>query len=302
MKALKVQQPGLLEVLDVERPKIRPGFCLVKVQAVALNPTDHKHLHYISCEGCTLGCDYAGIIEEVRPGSSLKKGDRIFGFLHGANLEHPEDGAFSQYTLVREGLQAIIPKSLSFEQAASLGVAITTVGMGLCQTLQLPLPGDRSSENTSVLIYGGSTATGTMAIQIARLAGLDVITTCSPANFALVKSLGASVAFDYNDPRCAEDIFKHTRGQLYHALDCISEGKSVEICSEGLSKDTAVQPARYCSTLPVDFPRKDVISTFILAYTAVGEAFHKIIDHPANVNDYNAAKKFWGIYKRRGLG
>jgi NADPH:quinone reductase-like Zn-dependent oxidoreductase len=169
MRALKVKQAGVLELREVEIPEIRPGFCLVKVYAVALNPTDYKHLHYIECTGCSLGCDYAGIVERVGPDSIYKKGDRIAGFVHGGNTTHPEDGAFAQYTLVREGLQFKIPEDLSFEQASSFGVSITTVGMGLCRTLQLPLPGDRPSEETTIFIYGGSTATGTVAIQIAKL-------------------------------------------------------------------------------------------------------------------------------------
>jgi NADPH:quinone reductase-like Zn-dependent oxidoreductase len=169
MKALKVLKAGELAVKEVEIPQLRPGFCLVRVKAVALNPTDFKHLHYIECTGCTLGCDYAGIVEEVGADSRLKKGDRIAGFVHGGNTTHPEDGTFSEYVLVREGLQFVIPESMGFEEAASLGVAITTVGLALCQTLELPLPTEKSMPGTQVLIYGGSTATGTVAIQIANM-------------------------------------------------------------------------------------------------------------------------------------
>jgi NADPH:quinone reductase-like Zn-dependent oxidoreductase len=126
-------------------------------------------------------------------------------------------------------------------------------------------------------------------------AGLDIVTTCSTANFSLVKSLGASVAFDYKDPQCAENIVKHTRGRVRHAFDCISDQDSVMMCSKVLSHDGSSQPARYCSTLPVEFPREDVVSTFILGYTAVGEAFHKFLDFPADFQAYEAARQFWGV-------
>jgi NADPH:quinone reductase-like Zn-dependent oxidoreductase len=125
--------------------------------------------------------------------------------------------------------------------------------------------------------------------------GLDVITTCSPANFDLVKSLGASAAFDYQAPDCGEAINAYTKGKLHHALDCISEEASAAICSKALSKDTSSQAAKYCSTLPVQFPREDVVSTFILGYTVVGEAFHKIVDFPAKPEDYEFATKFYRI-------
>jgi hypothetical protein len=127
--------------------------------------------------------------------------------------------------------------------------------------------------------------------------GLKVITTCSPANFTLVKSLGASAAFDYVDPRCGEAINEHTKGELYHVLDCISDEASMLICSKAISDDTS-QVARYCSLLPIQVPREDVVSTFILAYTAVGEAFHKFVDFPANADDYHFACKFYSICQK----
>jgi NADPH:quinone reductase-like Zn-dependent oxidoreductase len=169
MRALKVLGAGELEIQEVEVPRPRPGYCLVRTKAVALNPTDFKHLHYIECTGCSLGCDYAGIVEEVGPGSWLKKDDRVAGFVHGGNTTHPNDGTFAEYVLVKEGLQVIIPEGLTFEEAAGLGVAITTVGLALGRMLKLPLPTERVSQGIPVLVYGGSTATGTVAIQIAKL-------------------------------------------------------------------------------------------------------------------------------------
>ncbi|KAF1915607.1 oxidoreductase-like protein [Ampelomyces quisqualis] len=298
MKALKVTQAGELTAQEVDVPKLRPGFCLVLVKAVALNPTDFKHLYGIECTGCTLGCDYAGIVEEVGADSILKRGDRVAGFVHGANMAHPEDGTFAEYVLAREGLQYIIPEGMRFEEAASFGVAIATIGMALCQSLRLPLPMETCSQNLWVLIYGGSTATGTVAIQTAKLAGLNVITTCSPANSGLVKSLGASAAFDYRDAGCGEAIRAQTQGSLHHAFDCISDDASAAVCAKALAQSTPSQPSRYCSTLPVQCPREDVVSNFVLAYTAPGEAFHKFIDFPANREDYEFAKKFFRVFQQ----
>ena len=49
--------------------------------------------------GCTVGCDYSGVVEEV--GSKVtkqwQKGDRIAGFVHGVNKTEPEDGCFAEY-------------------------------------------------------------------------------------------------------------------------------------------------------------------------------------------------------------
>ena len=133
-----------------------------------------------------------------------------------------------------------IPENLSDEQAATLGVGITTVGQALYQCLGLPLPG-RKHDGATLLVYGGSTATGSLAIQFAKRwveyivrcdcdgikelilrprSGCTVITTCSPRNFTFVKSLGASEAFDYKDADCGKNVSfaNHIRYQIHPKL------------------------------------------------------------------------------------
>jgi NADPH:quinone reductase-like Zn-dependent oxidoreductase len=72
-------------------------------------------------------------------------------------------------------------------------INISNVGQDLYQSLQLYLPNGpaRSTEKTTLLIYGDSTATGNLAIQYAKLSGLTVVTAFSPKTFDYVKSLGA---------------------------------------------------------------------------------------------------------------
>jgi NADPH:quinone reductase-like Zn-dependent oxidoreductase len=62
-----------------------------------------------------------------------------------------------------------IADNVSFEAGATLGVGVTTVGQGLYQSLGLPLPPAKVETHTPILIYGGSTATGALAIQYAKL-------------------------------------------------------------------------------------------------------------------------------------
>jgi NADPH:quinone reductase-like Zn-dependent oxidoreductase len=114
-------------------------------------------------------------------------------------------------------------------------VGVTTVGQGLYQSLGLPLPGSGEKTDEPLLVYGGSTATGSLAIQFAVLSGCEVVTTCSPRNFPFVKALGASEAFDYNDPECAKKIREYTGDKLTKVFDCISEGDSPKISSEAIS-------------------------------------------------------------------
>lgn len=146
---------------------------LVKIHSVALNPTDWKHIAYkLNGPNSMLGCDYAGTV--VKVGSNITKqfcpGDRVCGCAHGANFDQPFDGVFSEYAVVKGDLQLHIPSDMSFEQACTLPLGLTTVGQGLYQqALKLNLPTNPVMSNEWVLIYGGSSATGSLGIQFAKL-------------------------------------------------------------------------------------------------------------------------------------
>lgn len=71
--------------------------------------------------------------------------------------------------MVKDGHLAKIPTGVTFEDAATMGAAVTTVGQALYLNLKLPTPEKPAARPFPVLIYGGSTATGTLAIQYAKL-------------------------------------------------------------------------------------------------------------------------------------
>ena len=79
------------------------------------------------------------------------------------------------------------------------------------------------------LVWAGSTGVGMYAIKLASLLGYRVVTTASPHNFELVKSLGASAVFDYKDPEVSTKIQEWIKdqniGPLTKGLDTISESK-----------------------------------------------------------------------------
>lgn len=188
-----------------------------------------------------------------------------------------------------------MPESLSFEQGASLGVGISTVAQGLFQSLGLPLPSahpPKHGQPDTVLIYGGSTATGTLAIQLAKLAGATVVTTASPHNFDLLRSLGADYLFDYHNPNVGADIRATTGDRLRLVFDCISIKESAEISGQALSS----AGGDYSALLNVTCPRSDVKSRMTLAYSATGEAFYfggqRYNEAP---EDFEFQKKFWPI-------
>ncbi|KAM0145981.1 hypothetical protein ACHAQE_010973 [Botrytis cinerea] len=295
MKALIVQDVGVAKVVDdANEPSLRPDYVKVKVAAVALNPTDWKTLDEIGKAGSRVGCDFSGTVVEIGPEvkSDVKKGDRIWGFVHGCNYLNPEDGAFAEYIVAKDGIFGKVPAFMSMEDAATLGVAVGTNGQGIYQTLKLPLPTQPAETPLSLLIYGGSTATGTIGIQLAKLSGLQVITTASPSNFELLKSRGADKIFDYNNPEVGEKIREYTNNNLKYVFDTISLPPSVAICAKAIST-TSEPRAQYTALLPVDFPRNDVSSGFTMAYTCWGEKFQRGDWHcPAKPEDHEFAVKF----------
>ncbi|KAL5341189.1 GroES-like protein [Aspergillus crustosus] len=280
---------------------------LVRTIAIALNPADWKIVtHGFAPPGSLVGCDYAGIIEEVgsRVTKPFKRGDRVAGFTHGCNALNPQDGAFAEYITPIGDLQIKIPETLSFDEAATLGVGITTVGQGLYQSLKLPLPTPDSTVpakedtppptdgNRTILIYGGSSATGTLAIQFAKLSGYHVITTCSPRNFDLVRGYGADAVYDYRDPNAAGAVKEYTGDSLRLVFDTISLPESIAFSDSAISSSGG----EYSALLNVTSSRSDVESRYTIGYTATGE--EKLIGTltlPTSRVDREFAEGFWEL-------
>lgn len=180
MKAIVLgDAPGKVSlVTDRALPKLRPGYLRVDVKAVALNPTDWKHVdnfNFGGClSGCLSGCDYAGVVAETGTGYSKqwKVGDRLCGFVHGANELQKEDGGFAETIVARADIQLRIPDGLSFEEASTMGVGVITCAQAMFMHMGLthpPANGSAPANGEPFLIYGGSSATGSIAIQFARM-------------------------------------------------------------------------------------------------------------------------------------
>ncbi len=170
-------------------PTLDPQSILIKVQAIAINPSDAKmvDIHGSLMSSCFTGYDLSGCIIAVgaeanstkKQALSLRVGDRVAGLVFGYNSPHPNVGAFCEYVIADPRFVVKLPNSMSFEEGASLGVATATAGMALYQSLGLEMPTEtvqqsRASESQDtrkewVLVLGGSTACGTMAIQLLKL-------------------------------------------------------------------------------------------------------------------------------------
>ena len=181
-RALVTHGPNVQPTVElVPVPKLKDDYVLIKTTAVAINPADWQTIVDDSsdpAEGGILGLDYAGVVVEVGDESKLTRkfqvGDRLVGMALHCNVHAPKDspdGAFANYIVGKTGLAARIPHWMGDEEAATFGSGITTIGQGLYQGLDLPWPETQAAkDNTeSILIYGGSTSTGSLAIQFAKL-------------------------------------------------------------------------------------------------------------------------------------
>ncbi|KAI0749257.1 GroES-like protein [Daedaleopsis nitida] len=218
------------------RPVPHPtaGEVVVKNEASALNPVDWKIQEYgvfVEEYPAILGFDAAGIVAAVGEGvTTLKAGDRVVyqGILDSAN----DHATFQQYTLVPADMVSKVPESVSFDQASSVPLGLTTAAIGLYHQQGGPVfvpawaeGGKGKYAGTPILFMGGASVVGSFAIQLAKLSGFSpIITTASPKNDALLRSYGATHVLDRQLPSDAlrAEVLAFAGGPLSVVYDAIS--------------------------------------------------------------------------------
>ncbi|KAK3669776.1 hypothetical protein LTR78_010349 [Recurvomyces mirabilis] len=297
----------------------KPTDILVRVATIALNPTDWKHIAFsISQPNSIAGCDFAGTVVAIGSGvtKALEVGNRVAGAVHGGKTG---EGCFAEYCLAKGDLVVKIPDEMSFEKAATFPLGVATVGQGLFQQgLMLPLPspsaegGELGKQGTGewVLVYSGSTATGSLAIQFAKLSGCRVLTTCSPANFSFVKSLGADEIFDYSIPGIGQQINRFTENSLRLIFDAIGSEESAAVCAKVMSSRTEIEGKRYATIIgpPAAFEEQKSVNVKVVVtmmYTIFGEDMSYFGSEVSAVPaDLEFGKKWMGLVEgllREGL-
>ncbi|KAF7186583.1 Trans-enoyl reductase ACTTS2 [Pseudocercospora fuligena] len=296
MKAVIVSNPGgpAITVNDRPKPRLRETYMRVRPMAVALNPADVAIADFMGSEGTLIGCDYAGIIEEVGAGvhRDFKMGDRVCGGQRAGDPLEKENGCFAEEIMVKADMALHIPSHMSFEEASTLGVCQLTTGRCLYQKFGIPWPkleGPHGGRDAGqVFIYGGSSAMGTMLIQFAKLSNFEVVTTASPSNFEMCRSFGADHIFDYRDPKAPEQIKELTKGALKIVVDCISTEETAAFCAKVIAAG-----GKYSAILPTACPRDDVESVTTLGYSFTGEEWEQLgVTHPPSQEDFEYSKGF----------
>ncbi|KAI5965552.1 IFR1 [Candida pseudojiufengensis] len=230
----------LTTIKNLSIPQITDDQILIKSHSFAINPTDWKALKRNREKDIVVGSDVSGKVEEV--GSNVKefkKGDYISSFVTG-NISKT-NSAFAEYVavspkvsikydhLVKDPSNSDYLKSgriTTFDGAASVSLGLVTVALAYSYSLKIK---ENKKPNDFILIWGGSTATGILAIQLAKLVfDLKVVTTASPKNHEFLKSLGADYVFDYNDENVVDKIKETANGNLHFALDTIAEPETFQ--------------------------------------------------------------------------
>ncbi|KAF8875030.1 chaperonin 10-like protein [Gymnopilus junonius] len=267
MRCVVTTGDGKFELKRLPIPSPGPNEMLVKVEACAQNHTDWKSVTLHKHPGNIVGSDFAGTVVALGsavPSELRKVGDRVAGMVRG-NIN--PNGAFAEFLVADPALAITLPPDLPFETAAQLGVSCYATCQALYQTLHLPTPLQPATSPQDILIWSGSSSMGHYAVQFAKLAGLRVISTASPANFELVRSLGAEEVLDYADSRTPKKIFAATAGKLRQAVDCISDGMTPVQVSGSLSKEGGT----VVTVLPYESRKKGVKTELILIYSMWGE-------------------------------
>ncbi|MFB4317892.1 NADP-dependent oxidoreductase [Actinomadura sp. 21ATH] len=184
MKAAAFTAPGgpeVLRLMDVPDPQAGPGQVRVRVKAAGVQPYDLAIREGWTPPGTPEGYpripgnEFAGVVDQAGDGVRLQVGTEVVGFTRLT--------AYAEYAVVPADQVTPKPASMPWEIAGGFPAAVMTPHIALEE--MAVGPGD------TVLIHAAAGGTGTVAVQLARIAGATVIGTASEANHDYLRSLGA---------------------------------------------------------------------------------------------------------------
>jgi putative PIG3 family NAD(P)H quinone oxidoreductase len=207
MRAIVITEPGGPEVLqlrEVPDAVAGPGEVLVRVRATAVNRADllQRTGNYSPPPGASPypGLECSGTIEALGEGvTGWTVGDEVCALLAG--------GGYAELVAVPVGQLLPVPAGLTLLEAAALPEVVCTVWSNVFLTAALQ-PGE------TLLVHGGSSGIGTMAIQLASAVGATVAVTAGSAEkLERCRALGASVLVNYKENDFVEAVRTATGGR-----------------------------------------------------------------------------------------
>ncbi|MDP9396291.1 MAG: NAD(P)H-quinone oxidoreductase [Actinomycetota bacterium] len=205
MRAITIRKPGgpdVLEEADVPDVGAGPGEVVIEVAASGVNRADilQRQGHYPPPPGAAAypGLECSGHVIEVGEGvEGWAVGDAVCALLSG--------GGYAERVAVPAGQVLPVPAGVDLVDAAALPEVVATVWSNVFM-----LAGLRPGE--TLLVHGGASGVGTMAIQLARAVGARVCVTASAAKLPRCAELGAEVLVDYRTADFVEEVRRATGG------------------------------------------------------------------------------------------
>lgn len=271
MKAWQVKQLAdpkeALHLVDLDKPTVKKGKVLIKVEASALNFYD-----ILLCQGkyqekpplpFTPGSEVSGTIEETAEGSQFKVGQRV--------LAQPTlpNGGLAQYVVADESKVYEITDAMNWNEAAAMFVTYQTTYYALHYRAQI-------KEGEVLLVHAGAGGVGSAAIQLGKAAGAKVIATAGgPEKTKICRDLGADVIIDYLSEDFIEIVKKET------------DGRGADVIYDPVGGDT-FDDSRRC----IAFNGRILV---------IGFAGGRISEAPVNhalIKNYSIVGVHWGYFRR----
>jgi NADPH:quinone reductase-like Zn-dependent oxidoreductase len=215
MKAVRFDEYGavdVLKVVDVPTPVPGPGQVLVQVKAAGINPGEAKvregllHARWPATFPSGQGSDLAGVVTRTGQGvTAFAVGDEVIGYTD-------DRASQAEYALVEERNLTARPAGVPWEVAGALFVAGTTAYAAV-RSVAL-------TEGDTVVVSGAAGGVGSIAVQLARLAGATVIGLASPANHEWLAGHGV-IPVAYGDG--VADRIRQVAGKVDAFVDTFGE-------------------------------------------------------------------------------
>lgn len=248
MKFIALKNPGGVEQLTLQTmhiPQPNADEVLIRVCAAGINRPDifQRQGAYPPPADASpiLGLEVAGDI--IACGANVKRwhlGDKVCALVNG--------GGYAEYTVAPAEQCLPIPQNFSYVQAAALPETFFTVWHNLFQRAQL-----KTGEN--LLVHGGSSGIGTVAIQVARAFGVQVFATAGSAEKCAAISVLGAIPVNYHEQDFVGVIKEKTRGQGVNVILDMVGGDYIQRNFSTAAKDGRIVNIAFLqgSKLEVDF-------------------------------------------------
>jgi putative PIG3 family NAD(P)H quinone oxidoreductase len=248
MRVVEIAGPGGPEQLRLgSRPTPKPGKgeILVKVAAAGVNRPDvlQRRGLYPPPPGASdiPGLEIAGTVVAAGQGSTHLIGSKVCSLVAG--------GGYAEYCAAPAGTCLLVPEVLRLTEAAAMPETLFTVWINLFER-------GFAAEGDTVLVHGGTSGIGTMAIKLGSLFGLEVVVTCgSDEKCAAAIELGAAHAINYSTTDFVDAVQRWTESEgvavvldmvggdyLHRNLQCLADdGRHVSIAFQrGATAEIAI--------------------------------------------------------------